>query len=257
MEKMDIAVEARSKTGGKGLLSRLRKDKQVPAVIYGSGKPPESVSLSRKDFDLLSKRGSNIILTLKTGSGTDTAILKEVQYHVVSGDPIHVDLQRISMKEKIEIRVPVRVHGEAPGVKLHGALLDHSVRELAVKCLPADIPQEIAVDVSNLEHGAITLGDIKLPNGVESSDSPERILVHLLVPREEVAATPAAGAADAAASPEVIAKGKKDEAGAEGAAPAAGAKGAAPAGKGAAPAAGAKGAAPAAKGAAPAADKKK
>lgn len=245
MEKMDIAVEARTKTGGKGLLSRIRKDKQVPAVVYGSNKPPEPVSLSRKDLDLLAKRGSNTILTLKLGDSTDTAILKEVQYHVVSGEPIHADLQRISMKEKIEIRVPVRVSGEAPGVKLHGALLDHSVRELTLRCLPADIPQEIMVDVSKLEHGAIKLGDITLPKGVETSDPAEKILVHLLVPREEVAA-PAAG--DAAATPEVIAKGKKEE-GAEGAAPAAGKPGAA------APAA--KGAAPAAKGAAPSADKKK
>lgn len=249
MEKMDVTAEARTKTGGKGQLTKLRKDKQVPAVIYGCGKPPVPVAISRRDLDLVAKRGANTILNLKQGSGEDTVILKEVQYHVVSGDPIHVDLLRISMKNKIEIRVPVRVHGEAPGVKLHGALMDHAIRELLVRCLPADIPQEIAVDVSKLEHGAITLGDIKLPEGVETSETADRILVHLLVPREEVAATPAAGAA-AAAQPEVIAKGKKDEEGADGAA--------APAKGGAAPAAGAKPAAggkPAA--AAPAADKKK
>jgi large subunit ribosomal protein L25 len=90
-------------------------------------------------------------MNLKLGDGAEMVLLKDVQRDVLSHDVIHVDFQRISMTEKLEVNVPLHVAGEAPGVKVGGGILEHILRNLRVRCLPTDIPDSISVDVSQLQ----------------------------------------------------------------------------------------------------------
>ena len=220
-------------------LSQLRQEGWIPGVLYGHGEP---VAIAVNDRDLTkamsTKAGRNALFTIKLGAENALGIVKEVQRHIISHKPIHVDFQRINVKEKIDVNVPVHSAGEAPGVKNDGGILELITREVRVRCLPDDIPASLDVDVSKLGLGqAIRLADLTPPKGVEFLTATDHILVNVVAPKVEEVAAPTAveGAAAAAAEPEVIAKGKKEEEGA-----------AAPAAAGAAPAA-----------AKPAAEKKK
>jgi large subunit ribosomal protein L25 len=267
MKEIELKVELRQNgKGTKKELSTLRTARMIPAVVYGGDKPPVSVVVSEKDLTKATKSGgANAILHLKHAKGDDTVILKMLQRHAVSlapihADfqrislkekiegkvpfrhavslaPIHADFQRISLKEKIEVKVPIHVVGEAPGVKLHGGILEHVLRELRVRALPTAIPQKIDVDVSALELNMnVLVKDVKVPKDLEVLDASDHIVLNVVQPTAEAAPATPEGEAAAAAEPEVIAKGKKEEEGAEGAekgkAAAAPAKGAAPAAAG-------------------------
>ena len=236
MEKIKITAEARNRTGARGELSKIRASKNIPAVLYGAGKEPVSITINEKDLLAVQKAGGNAIVQLTLPTGAEEAIIKEIQYDVVKDTPIHIDFQRISKDRMIETSVPVMLTGECAFIKTNGGLIDHVIREIQVKCLPADIPHHIDADITNLTlTDSITVADLKAPKGVTFLGEPGRMVVHVIMPKEEAAPAPADATA-AAAQPELSAtKGKKEE---EGAAPAKG--GAAPA------AAPAKGAAPAA-----------
>jgi large subunit ribosomal protein L25 len=235
MQTIEVRAEKRT-LSSKGTLSKLRLEGQIPAVVYGGEKAPENLLLNLKTLSqLLKGHGFNVLMNLKLGDGAEVVLLKDVQRDVLSHEIIHMDFQRISMTEKLEVNVPLESVGEAPGVKVGGGILEHILRNLRVRCLPTDIPDSISVDVSQLQlNQGIKVKDLVLPAGLEALNDRESLVMNIVAPaEEEVAATPAAGAAVAGTEPEVIAKGKKPEEGEEaaaGAKPAAGAK-AAPAAK--------------------------
>lgn len=223
MEKIKITAQAREKAGVRGELSKIRAQKMIPAVIYGAGEEPVAITFSQKDLATIQKAGSNTLVEIDLGKKKEPAIIKEVQYHVVTDLPIHVDFQRVSMNKAIETLVPVVLVGESAAVKANGGIIDHAVREVRVKCLPADIPHHIEADITELSlEKHICVSDLKAPKGVEFVDEPERMIVHVIIPKDEAVAAPAAAATDAtAAQPELSAsKGKKEEEGAAAAAPA-------------------------------------
>lgn len=216
-------------------LTQLRNEGWIPAVLYGHGNPVQ-VAVNSKIFRAAThtKAGVNALFTLKVGGESTLGVIKEIQRHIIKHNPIHVDFQRINVKEKLEISVPTHTVGDSPGVKNSGGILEHITREVRIRCLPDDIPASIDIDVSHLEVGhGIKVKDLPELKGVEFLTPKDTIIVNVVMPKVEEE-KPAAGAeaAAGAAEPEVIAKGKKPEEGAEGAAPAAGAaaaKGAAPA----------------------------
>ena len=218
MQEIKLQAEIRSGGCTKKELSDLRAGSRVPGVLYGGSGASVVVVVSEKELlEALRKGGANTILRLTHAKGEDTVIVKELQRHVVTNRPIHADFQRISLKEKIEVKVPIHLVGEAPGVKLQGGVLQQPLHELRVRCLPNAIPQRIEVEVGALDVGQhISISGLKVPEGVEVHGDPAQIVVsvvHVAVeaaPAAEAAATPGAG------EPEVIAKGKKDEEGAEG-----------------------------------------
>ena len=221
MEQIKLVVEKKDGKGTKKTLSDIRAASKIPGVIYGGTKPPVLVALSEKELMAARKKGgANAILHLEIGGNSETVILKELQRHPVTDKPVHADFQRISLTQKIEAKVPLRIVGEAPGVKNSGGLLQHELRELRVRALPTHIPQAIDVDVSALEiNDHILVKDLKAGEGVEVLDEAGHMVVHVTTVKEEVAeVTPAAAAAAegaaAAAEPELAAtKGKKDEEG--------------------------------------------
>jgi large subunit ribosomal protein L25 len=223
----EVTLEAQSREiKTKHTLKDMRLKGFIPAVFYGQGEKSLSLGIDAKKFDeILHVGGSNVLVNLKIGSDSKTAIVKEIQRDVISRKPIHIDFQMISMTDKIEVSVPVHILGIAPGVKLSGGVMEHLIREVKVSCLPADIPQSIDIDVSKLEiNRSITVKDLPPMKGIDIINLPNTVLVSIVAPTilEEVAAPGTEAAVGATGSePEVIAKGKKDE---EGAVPAAGDK---------------------------------
>ncbi len=210
MEEMNITAEARTGEGVKGALSKIRAEKKVPAVVYGGHKNPVSITVSLKDLEKIMKAGKNTIVEIALPEGKEKVLVKEVQYHVVTDLPIHADFQRVSLKDKMDVVVPVKLVGESADVKTYGAMVEHILREIEVRALVSKIPHEIEVDMTPMTiNTGIVAGDIKLPEGVELITDAQAPVVHLTILKDE---EPAAAPADAAAQPESSStKGKKDE----------------------------------------------
>lgn len=219
MAEIKVSAEERPKKSTNKSLADLRTARRIPAVIYGGKGGNASVSVDEKELmDGLGREGHNAIIHLKHGKSEDTVILKDLQRHVVSGNPIHADFVRVDMNKKVEVEVPLHVYGEAPGVKLQGGILEHIMRELSISCLPGAIPQEIKVDISTLNMGeGIYIKDLPIPAGVEVLSDPEQVVAHIVQIRVQEEVKPEEGLeGEAGKQPEVIAKGKEKEEGAEG-----------------------------------------
>ena len=228
MKRIDLEVREREAVQGEQSMNGFRKSGWVPGVLYANGQP-EKVAVELKSLlkALHNPAGVNALFNLVKDGDRTLSIIKEIQRDILSAKPIHVDFIRVNVKEKLEITVPIRTVGEAPGVKNSGGILEHIQRDLKIRCLPDDIPAHVDVDVSGLEvHQGIKVADIVPPKGVEILTAGDHIVVNVVTPKvEEEPAAPAAGEAAEGAEPEVIAKGKKPEEGEEAAAPAAAAKG--------------------------------
>lgn len=209
MEEMNIAATVRTGEGVKGALSKIRAEKNVPAVIYGGHKDPVSITVSLKDLEKIVKAGKNTIVEINLPEGKEQALVKEIQYHVVTDLPIHADFQRVSLKDKMDVVVPVKLVGESPDVKTYGAMVEHILREIEVRALVSKIPHEIEVDMTPMTiNVGIVAGDIKLPEGVELLTDSQAPVVHLTILKDE---EPAASAAADAQPESSSTKGKKDE----------------------------------------------
>ena len=151
---------------------RLRRLDQVPAMIYGADQNNEAVFLDHNEImrNLEVEAFHSAIISLKSESGSQQVVLREVQRHRVRSRLVHVDFQRIKATEKLHMKIPLHFDGAdvAPGVKTDGGILAHTMTELDITCLPKDLPEYIAVDVSELGmNESIHLSDIQLPEGVE------------------------------------------------------------------------------------------
>jgi large subunit ribosomal protein L25 len=225
MATIETAVEAKPRVGGdKNAARALRRSGLIPAVLYGAGLDPVTVAVDPKQMRgiLNSETGHNTIFDVKVDGTNAKAMIVDWQFEPIKGSLLHVDLKRIAMDKKLRLMVPIDTIGEAPGVKAEGGILDQVLREVEVECLPADIPNVIEVDISNLTFGMnIRVSDLPKNDKIKYLTDANAMVVHVTSVKEEVVATPEAVATDAAAGPaepEVIKKGKQDE---EGAAPAA------------------------------------
>ena len=215
-----VVLEAEKRNVSQSL-NVLRKSGKIPAVFYGKKEEPIAISVDLKNFmSIIEKEGANVIIELKFSDFSKPSIVKELQRHILTQVPSHIDFQSISLTEKIEIAVPIHVEGVADGVKNAGGTLEHVMREIKVKCLPTDMPSKISVDVTALKVGDdITVEQLPKLQGVEYIHDPKAVVVTVIaqVVEEE---KPAEAAAEPQA-PEVIGKGKKEEEGAAQAAAAA------------------------------------
>ena len=174
---------------GKNYARRLRASGMVPAVLYGEsneagGSTALTVPAKIVDYNL-QHYGDNALYDLNFGFGVSTARVVDVQRNPVSGQLIHVDFIPVNMTERIEVTVPLSVIGEAPGVEQDEGVLQQVAYELQVESLPGDIPQEIELDVSELQMNEnLTLGDVTLPSGVTLISEPEDVAVTITAPTE-------------------------------------------------------------------------
>src|SRR5438270_1146902 len=156
MATANEVLEAKPRTSnGKNEARRLRKSGAVPGVVYGAKKQPLAVSVDPKQISkiLHSATGHNTIFDLALDGERTKAMIVDWQHEPIKGALLHVDLKRIAMDEKLHVKVPVVLRGEAAGVKQQGGILEQVLREVEVECLPDDIPSAIEADVSDLVFG--------------------------------------------------------------------------------------------------------
>ena len=214
-----LDAEARD-TFGKNEARRTRRSGKVPAVLYGGdGGNATPIAVAPKALlkILHSEAGQNTLIALKLAGAGDTRVLvKDFQLDPITHEVLHADFYRVAMDKLLQVTIPIQVIGEPKGVKQQGGVLEHIRREIQIECLPADIPEHIDVDVSELMlHQGVRVRDIATnPKWTPVSDA-DLMLVHVIMPKAEEVAAPAETAAAAAtatpAEPEVIKKGKKDE----------------------------------------------
>lgn len=210
-----MSVILNSEPRGEKTKSFLRAEGKITAELYGPEIKNQSVLLNYKEFDkVYNEAGESSLVVVKSPDGTDINVLiVEVQYHPITGRYINVDLRQVSMKEKIEADVELKFIGEAPAVKSLGGTFIPAKNTLAIKALPADLISEIEIDISGLItfDDKITVGDIKLAEGIEIMDAPESLVAIITEPQEEeVAPTTAESEAERVASVGVVGE-KKDD----------------------------------------------
>lgn len=186
-----LAVEVRE-TGGKGVARKLRVAGRIPAILYGQGKDPLSLTLEPRVLEkLLKDEGHNALVDLEgAGVGSRTVLVKSLQRHPVRGNLIHADFFEINATETITVSITLHLVGTPVGVSMDGGIVDHQLREVELDCLPRAIPESIDIDISELELGdTLHVSDLVLPKNVEMKTHSELAVVSVVAPRveEEVA----------------------------------------------------------------------
>ena len=212
---MQALKGARRSGIGKGVARKLRQTGSIPAVYYGRGEDPIVLTVVVKELEevILKAEGSNVIVDLKVdgdGGSDRKALIREIQRDPVGGHILHLDLQHISLTERITVEVPIVLTGIPIGVKDGGGILEHLLREVEVECLPTDIPSRLEIDVSALNIGdSLHVSDLKADR-VEIRTEADRAIATVVPPTVLEEAKPAEEGA--VAEPELV-KEKKEEAG--------------------------------------------
>jgi large subunit ribosomal protein L25 len=193
MERQELAASVRTTTG-KGAARRLRAAGKIPAIAYGSGVSTLHLELPVRPLERALERGRSTLLALAGVRELDgrLVLVKELQRDPASRRIVHCDFYAVDVTRRVEVSVPIHLEGKAPGV-VAGGVLEPMLRELVVRCLPLEIPAVIHVDVSRLEIGdSIRVGDLVLPAGCESVSDLAAGVAHVIIPRAEEEAAPAA-----------------------------------------------------------------
>ncbi len=222
---MEFKLEAEKRDGtGKGVARKLRAQGQVPAVLYGHGMAPVSVSVDAKDLGhaLHTDAGANVLVDLHVGSDKHLVLAREIQRNHLRGDFLHVDFLVIRRDEKITVQIPINVEGESPGVK-QGGVVEHHLWEISAESLPGDVPQSVEVDISKLEIGdSFRVGDLATLTGVTILTPAEETILSVVTPQVLEVEEVAAEGAEVAEGEVAAAEGEGGEAAAPSEAPAEG-----------------------------------
>lgn len=218
MGELSIAVEERAALG-KSANRKLRALGMAPAVVYARGKDPVTLSVNAAQLDRKirdSQAGLNTLFDLEGGGQVSgrTVMVKELQRDPIRGSLIHADFFEIDMTQRLDVSVPIHLVGEAPGVNM-GGVIEHTLREVELACMPGSIPDEIIADVGELDLGdSLRVSDLPLPGNVELVTDETRSVVSVVVPKVveeepepvdeelEEGAEPAEGAGDEATAGE-------------------------------------------------------
>ncbi|MEO7218938.1 MAG: 50S ribosomal protein L25 [Gemmatimonadaceae bacterium] len=210
-------LSATRRTGtGKGNARSLRREGQIPGVIYGHSRESQALAIAERDLEKLLSRISadNTVVELSIDGGTSRALIREIQRHPFKRMILHIDFQELVAGERMTVRVPVRLVGIPVGVRLSGGVVDHTLRELTISVDPAHMPNQIDLDITDLDvGGSIHVSGVKVPEGVLVLDDPGAAVVVVATPRAAVEAV-AVETETPSTEPEVI-RAKKPEEGAE------------------------------------------
>jgi large subunit ribosomal protein L25 len=207
MSEYKLAAENRA-DAGKGAARRLRAAGRVPAVLYGHGTKPKSLSIDARELShaLRTEAGVNVLLELQVGRTRHLALAKEIQRHPVRGTFTHIDFILVRRGEKVHVAVPVHLVGEAPGVREEGGITDQDLYQVNVEAEVTAVPDAVEVDVSGLRIGdVLRVGDLKAPEGSTILDDPEASVVSVVPPAVEPAPEEAEEAEEEAAEGEAAA----------------------------------------------------
>ena len=182
-----VTLKAEHREGrGKGVARKLRARGRLPAVVYGAGGDPVSIALDTHDaihlFRSISVENTIINLEIAGQVASVPTLVREIQTHPARPEVLHVDFLRIRSGVMVELEIPLHLEGTPAGVQA-GGVLEYSMHQIPVRCLPKDIPETLRLDVSELEMGgAVRIGDLVLPEGVEVMLDSERMLCTILAP---------------------------------------------------------------------------
>jgi large subunit ribosomal protein L25 len=175
MSKQNFTLDAQVRdVQGKGASRRLRRHAAlVPAIVYGGDKAPQNITVPHKDLvkQLENEAFYSHLVTLNIGGNAELVVLKDLQRHPAKPQILHADFLRVSASKKLHVNVPLHFINEesSKGVKTGGGIVSHSMTQLEISCLPADLPEYIEVDLADVDVGQILhISDLKLPKGVES-----------------------------------------------------------------------------------------
>jgi large subunit ribosomal protein L25 len=215
MATAQLSATARTETG-KGVARKLRFAGQIPGIIYGHARQPQALTINARDFEKLLEHISaeNTVIELAVDGRPSRTLIREIQRHPFRRQYLHVDFQELVAGEQVTVRIPLVLIGTAVGVRLEGGVLDQPLRDLEIEVDPANMPNRIEVDVTNLNIGeSIHVRDLTLPTGVTPLTDIDAAIVVCAAPRaviEAATVAPAEGA-EAPAEPEVIRAKKPDE----------------------------------------------
>ena len=213
MEQIELSVQPRSVKGKQ--VKALRRAGYIPAVLYSRRDEPVILQANGRELmRVLMRAGSSRLIKLSVEGKADSpmALVREVQREPIKGDVLHVDFLGVSMTEKITVEVPIRYEGASPAVTRNEGVLIHSLDEVEIECLPGDLIDGIAIDLSRLEKvgDVIRVSDLTVPATIKILADLEAPVVRVsYLAGEEVEAP--AGTEAVAAEPEVIKKGKAEE----------------------------------------------
>ena len=214
-EQKDITVRATKREGrGKNDARRARREGMVPVSVYGGegGSVAALAPIRELAAILRSESGRNTTFTLDIeGIGPSEVMFHERQVDPIRGRLLHADLTRLVKGQKIEVTVPLHLEGEPVGVRDEQGVLEQIIREIEIRCEPREIPDVVNVDVSNLGvHDVLHISDIQVAEGIEILNPPDTVIATVGIVKEEVVVAPVVEG-EAAAEPEVIGKGKKED----------------------------------------------
>lgn len=198
---------------GSRYTQRLRDQGRLPAVVYGHKEQPVAVALDAREALTHIHKGEKVFqLRLEGAAAPQTVLLKDVQFDYLGTRIIHCDLARVSLSDRVSVRVPVRLIGEAPGLKHAGAILMHPTAELEIECVVTDIPDFIEVELATLDLGhAITAAEVKLPMASMKLKTDGHAIVAQVIIQQEIKTEEQAVVEAGPAEPEVITAKKPEE----------------------------------------------
>ena len=190
MAQSTLNVVKRKRMGKSGA-REIRKEGNVPAILYGKQTEPISLVINPTELKkaLSTEAGENTLLEIRVKEGDadipKLSLLREVQYDYLTDKPIHFDFQALNMNETITVTVPVHLEGSPKGIK-EGGILEEILREINVECLPANIPNSYTIDISDMEMGnSIHISALEIEEGVTILHDPEDTIVTIVAPKVE------------------------------------------------------------------------
>jgi len=216
-QTVSLSATVREETG-KGAARQARFQKKVPAVIYGHGRPTQTLMVDALALEkaLTGIEPESTLIELSVDGKTSRTLIREIQRHPLRPDIIHVDFYEIRGGEKITLKVPVHLVGTPDGVRNAGGVLDQVTREVEIEVLPENIPDRVELDVTALKIGdSLHMRDLSIANAVILTGA-DLTIATVVPPRAEEVAAPTPEAATEVAEPELIRKVREDEEGAEG-----------------------------------------
>lgn len=208
------SLSATRRTGtGKGAARTLRREGKIPGVIYGHKREPQALAVAARDLEKLLDviSADNTVIELAIEGTNGRALIREIQRHPFKRQILHVDFQEVIAGEKMTVRVPLRLVGTPVGVRLGGGIVDHTLRELTISVDPANMPNHIDVDISELNLGdSIHVSQLTVPAGATVEDEPDAAVVVIATPRAAIEAA-ATTETPAPAEPEVLRAKKPEE----------------------------------------------
>ena len=168
-------------------LKQLRKDGNIPGIYYSdNAKESLAIFITQKDYQDAIKSGARVFNIL-VGSKKQNVLFKSIQYHPVTDDVLHIDLYGIRMDRKIFIKIPLQLRGNSIGVKEEGGIINQPLNEIEIQCLPADIPDFVELDITELSIGdSLSAGDIKLDEKFSLSTNIDAVAVSVTQPMKEI-----------------------------------------------------------------------